>query len=49
MQAVVYYREPTLYSGRYTHELKNEAGGIEIRQKRVALINCDTSHKSLLI
>ena len=48
-QAVVYYREQTLYAGRYTHQLQVEPNGYRIRQKRVDLINCDASHKSLLI
>jgi benzoate/toluate 1,2-dioxygenase subunit beta len=48
-QAVIYYREQTLYAGRYTHQLQRVDGGYQIRQKRVDLINCDASHKSLLI
>ena len=48
-QAVVYYKEQTLYAGRYTHQLQRENGSYKIRQKRVDLINCDANHKSLLI
>ena len=48
-QAVVYYREQTLYAGRYTHQLQVEPDGYKIRHKRVDLINCDARHKSLLI
>lgn len=48
-QAVVYYREQTLYAGRYTHLLQRVSGGYQIQQKRVDLINCDAAHKSLLI
>ncbi|MCZ6831760.1 MAG: aromatic-ring-hydroxylating dioxygenase subunit beta [Gammaproteobacteria bacterium] len=48
-QAVVCYREQTLYAGRYTHRLQKEPDGYKIRQKRVDLINCDANHKSLLI
>ncbi|MFT4826531.1 MAG: benzoate/toluate 1,2-dioxygenase beta subunit, partial [Cryomorphaceae bacterium] len=48
-QAVVYYREQTLYAGRYTHKLQRVSDGYQIQQKRVDLINCDAPHKSLLI
>ena len=48
-QAVVYYKEQTLYAGRYTHQLQRADEGYRIRQKRVDLINCDANHKSLLI
>jgi 3-phenylpropionate/cinnamic acid dioxygenase small subunit len=47
--AVVYYREQTLYTGRYTHQLQLVDGSYKIRRKRVDLINCDASHRSLLI
>ena len=47
--AVVYYREQTLYTGRYTHQLQVVDGSYKIRQKRVDLINCDANHRSLLI
>ena len=40
---------PLPYAGRYTHQLQVEPDGYRIRQKRVELINCDASHKSLLI
>ena len=48
-QAVVNYREQTLFAGTYTHRLKRTANGYRIVQKRVDLINCDADHKSLLI
>jgi benzoate/toluate 1,2-dioxygenase beta subunit len=48
-QAVVNYREQTLFAGTYTHKLKRTANGYRIVQKRVDLINCDADHKSLLI
>ena len=48
-QVVVYYREQTLYAGRYTHRLRPEGGTFKIHQKRVDLINCDANHRSLLI
>ena len=48
-QAVVYYREQTLYAGRYTHRLRPDGEGYKIQQKRVDLINCDANHRSLLI
>ncbi len=48
-QAVVYYRQQTIYAGRYTHQLKRAANGYRIQQKRVDLINCDANHRSLLI
>ena len=48
-QAVVNYREQTLFAGTYTHNLRWTANGYRIAQKRVDLINCDADHKSLLI
>lgn len=48
-QAVVYYRDQTLYAGSYTHQLKRVGNSYKIKQKRVDLINCDASHRSLLI
>ncbi len=48
-QAVVYYKDQTLYAGRYTHQLQRANGSYKIRQKRVDLINCDANHRSLLI
>ena len=48
-QAVVHYREQSLFAGTYTHTLKRTANGYRILQKRVDLINCDADHKSLLI
>jgi 3-phenylpropionate/cinnamic acid dioxygenase small subunit len=48
-QAVVNYREQTLFAGTYTHQLKRTSNGYRIVQKRVDLINCDADHKSLLI
>jgi benzoate/toluate 1,2-dioxygenase beta subunit len=47
--AVIYYREQTLFSGKYTHQLQSVDDGYKIRQKRVDLINCDANHRSLLI
>ena len=47
--AVVYYRDQTLYAGRYTHSLRPEGDSYKIQQKRVDLINCDANHRSLLI
>lgn len=48
-QAAVFYREQTLYAGRYTHQLVRDGDSFKIRQKRVDLINADANHKSLLI
>ena len=48
-QVVVFYKEQTLYAGRYTHQLQRTNEGYSIRQKRVDLINCDANHRSLLI
>ncbi len=47
-QAVLYYREQTLFAGTYTHQLKRVGNGYKIRQKRVDLINCDANHKSIM-
>ena len=48
-QAVVNYKEQTVFAGKYTHRLKRCADSFLIKQKRVDLINCDANHKSLLI
>jgi 3-phenylpropionate/cinnamic acid dioxygenase small subunit len=48
-QAVVNYKEQTLFAGTYTYRLKRVAEDYRIEQKRVDLINCDANHKSLLI
>ncbi len=48
-QAVVHYREQSLFAGTYTHTLKRTANSYRIKQKRVDLINCDADHRSLLI
>jgi len=48
-QAVVFYREQTLYAGRYTHQLVSDGDSFKIVQKRVDLVNADANHKSLLI
>jgi benzoate/toluate 1,2-dioxygenase subunit beta len=48
-QAVVYYKEQTIFAGKYTHQLKCEGDRFLIKQKRVDLINCDANHRSLLI
>lgn len=48
-QAAVFYREQTLYAGRYTHQLVRDGDSFKILQKRVDLINADANHKSLLI
>ena len=48
-QAVIFYREQTLFAGTYTYQLKRHENSYLIEQKRVDLINCDADHKSLLI
>ncbi|MFK8050544.1 MAG: aromatic-ring-hydroxylating dioxygenase subunit beta [Halioglobus sp.] len=48
-QAAVFYREQTLYAGRYTHQLVSDGDSFKILQKRVDLVNADANHKSLLI
>ncbi len=48
-QAAVFYREQTIYAGRYTHKLVLDGDSFKILQKRVDLINADANHKSLLI
>lgn len=48
-QAAMFYREQTLYAGRYTHKLVAYGDSFKILQKRVDLINADANHKSLLI
>ena len=47
-QAVLYYREQTLFAGTCTHRLQRIEDGYKIRQKRVDIINCDANHKSIL-
>lgn len=48
-QAVVYYREQTVWAGRYTHELVRTDAGFRIRRKRVDILNCDAPLGSLVI
>jgi len=47
-QAVLYYREQTLFAGTCTHQLKRVGDSYRIVQKRVDLINCDAPHKSIM-
>ena len=47
-QAVLYYREQTLFAGTYTHQLKRVGDSYNIVQKRVDLLNCDANHKSIM-
>ncbi|TQV78841.1 aromatic-ring-hydroxylating dioxygenase subunit beta [Exilibacterium tricleocarpae] len=47
-QAVLYYREQTLFAGTYTHNLVRAGDEYKIRQKRVDIINCDANHKSIM-
>lgn len=47
-QAVLYYREQTLFAGTYTHKLKRVGDSYKIEQKRVDIINCDANHKSIM-
>ena len=48
-QAVVFYREQTVFAGTYTHQLRRVGNDYRIVQKRVDLINCDTDHRSIVI
>ena len=48
-QAVVYYRDQTVYAGTCTHQLRRVGGDYRIFQKRVDLINCDADHRSIII
>jgi benzoate/toluate 1,2-dioxygenase beta subunit len=48
--ALMYYREEQrMFGGTCTHELQRTEAGLRIRHKRVDLINCDASHKSMII
>jgi benzoate/toluate 1,2-dioxygenase beta subunit len=47
-QAVLYYREQTLFAGTCTHQLKRQGEGYRILQKRVDILNCDAPHRSIM-
>lgn len=47
-QAVVYYKEQTVFAGTCTHKLVRTGDSYLIHQKRVDLINCDASHSSII-
>ena len=48
--ALMYYRnEQRVFGGTYRHELQRTEEGLRILHKRVDLINCDASHKSMII
>jgi benzoate/toluate 1,2-dioxygenase beta subunit len=46
---VYYMSEQTTYGGTYTHVLANTEAGYRIRSKRVNLINCEATHRSITI
>jgi len=46
-QAVMYYKDQTLFAGTCTHRLRRGAEW-RIVQKRVDLINCDAEHRSIV-
>ena len=47
-QAVLFYKEQTVFAGSYTHQLRRNGNSFKIRQKRVDLINCNANHRSIL-
>jgi 3-phenylpropionate/cinnamic acid dioxygenase small subunit len=47
-QAIMYYREQTLFAGTCTHTLRRVDNDWRIVLKRVDLINCDAEHKSIV-
>jgi 3-phenylpropionate/cinnamic acid dioxygenase small subunit len=49
-QAAIYYRGKTrFYAGRYTHDLVQTGDGLQIKRKRVDLINSDSAELGSIV
>jgi benzoate/toluate 1,2-dioxygenase subunit beta len=48
-QAVIFYKEQSIYAGTYQHHLVNKGGEYLIKQKRVDLLNADAPLAPIMI